>query len=240
MIKSALVDNADLNDAGDFTFFTQASKANNNLGGLICADSYCRAKNDVNNHPIRTTSGEDGFDPDAFHAIVVVGLRTELPYALWNGFQCGQPTQDGKQVISVATYDLALRDFIEEQALAIRVIREIRSISNCPILLVPCPYIDSEIRNTAIPPAPGYISDRKVTAGKITNEQSSLAGWKAILGEVMAPYDVKVLFQHNRTTSDFIFTRPEYVLGRSTPAEMRHMNSDYGKEIILQVIGALE
>src|SRR5581483_4218628 len=97
--------------------------------------------------------------PDDYDAVVLVGLRTELPYSLWNGWDGHRAPGDGETIshISAAVQHLALDDYIREQALSYNVAIKIRSISDCRVIVIPNPYVSVALRDTPIPTAPGII-----------------------------------------------------------------------------------
>ncbi len=240
MIKQAVDMEKDLGAAASFDFLVQAFTKELNLGHMECESDYCWARSLVARVPLKTARGADRFYPDAYDAVVLVGLRTELPYALWDGYYWEPDAkEDGKLHLSADAYMCALRDVIEQQSIAVAVARKIRSISRCPMLLLPNPYIDAGLRNTRIWPPREGVSDRKISASRIRNEQANLSSWKTALREALSPYNVEILFQLEQTTTDSIFTRSDYSRGQSKQFDMRHMTAKYGRVIIDQVLRAV-
>ena len=220
----------------DLSFFVHPSHVDAHLGKLECMDDRLEMAT-VDGRFISST-GNQFFRPDEYDAVALVGLRTELPYSLWNGWDSDPVPRGGKAVlhISSAVQHAALTDYVREQALSYNVAVKIRSVSDCRLIVIPNPYVNLALRRKPIPTAPGIVPSGLVQADQINFEEEKLDEWKAILINIFGPLAVEVLFQPELTTAEHIFTKPEYCAGDASAPLMRHMNDPFGEIILNQLM----
>ena len=238
-IRRAINDDEALAALAQFDWFAHTSRTDVNLGQIECTDGSCGLKS----APVKLVhkgcpSGR--FFPDTYDGVILVGLRTELPYLLWSDFYWeAEEEASGKYHVSAETYQLALGDYIERQALALVVARKIRSVSKCRMVLIPNPYLGDAARQMPVHTAAGILPAGHIIADRIVRASGKLRDWKSVLQSAFAVHRVDVVFQPDETIADSIFTRREYITGDTTPRELRHMNSRYGRIVVRRLVQML-
>jgi hypothetical protein len=230
-LRQSLADAAS-DKALSFTVIAKGSSGDSHLGHIACMGDTCGATDPAVEIRIRAATGKDRFAPSDYAAIVLVGLRLELPYALWDAMAGGKARKP--QHVSAACYQAALEGAIAQQSIAHPLVRQLRAATSAPILVVPNPYLSENMGLRQLSTAPGITPAGQFGIAAVMDPDVRLRDWQQAMIRLFAEVGATVLFQPPPTVAGGFCTASSFQ-GR----DFRHMNETFGAIVLSQILQAL-
>lgn len=214
-----------------FDFFAQPSINEKNLGhlkfGKRCTLEGVQLFRRVE---LGTLEAEgDGFEPDGYSNILLVGLRLELPYKLWI-----LQAPIGK--LSEAAETAVMREVISSQSLALKVLRGLRASGYTgTVTVLPNPYLASASREMTVKGQPGVTPIGNFCPAEVESAALHLQRWKDAAQTLFLPEGGKLVFQPEDTVEAEIFTKEIYrpdLTNAPDKEDVRHMSHEYASIIL--------
>jgi hypothetical protein len=178
-----------------------------------------------------TSGGARSISVDCYDGFLLVGLGLGggIPKFVerYRTFSTCRPDARARHLVSDAVFDLMVRGHLTS-ALAIKLIRDIRSISDSPIVVAQTPR-----------PRRGIMSHRKSSRAAADLLLPRLtAVWERSKAAIAAEHKIAIVDQPQETIEDNLFTKDTFGIGAirlqegfETPHKQndyRHMNAAYG------------
>jgi hypothetical protein len=172
--------------------------------------------------------GEHTIKLSQYDQIILVGLRTELPYKVFDQYNSSKL---GLVASKAALYD-TLKDIIEKQSIMYYLVALIRNQGlSIPIKLILNPLLSNSIKNVIIPTAPGMKPSARY-GGDMNVSSKDLKLWLEVINDCFSFGNVEILKYFPETLTEGAFTKSELSLGSNNPGELRHMNEVYWSNYI--------
>ncbi|MFL5237479.1 MAG: hypothetical protein ACJ8EL_07725 [Rhizomicrobium sp.] len=190
---------------------------------------------------VRTSGGLDRVDIDRYGAIVVHGLAfvfTKRVHRIFARFGTADLRAPGlTRLFSKACVEDIFRANLE-QDICVKVLRQIRSISQVPVLVHAKPFPpESEFHE--------YVEDERLKSADPDYLRRTMAVFQEVARTVCTKLDAELLWQDESTCSLPGYTKPEYCLqglrwNLKEAENEAHMNKEFGWVVLRRLLERLD